>query len=287
MARMNAAIATLTVEPLWARARAMFARAAAAIGRPAAIAAIATLGERLRREIITGKLTNDLVDLMGSPFVSRLVRDTGKSTEEVVRAWLVASRLSDHRALVTQMGAQRTAVSEISGVLGERCGDLDLGERRPQLLPLVARLRGGRGVDAADALGGGEHGAHLGVSDAGGHQRIRVLPQAHHERGAGLEHAQLHQRGGVEVDERHALPPHAAEQARQRILGGLRLRQAGDGAGTGGRSDQALGLQAREQVCGLHAGQAGDRHPAIRDHDRLAFLGGVDSLGEVLAQLRH
>lgn len=53
MARMNAATAApLTAEPLWARARAMFARAVAAIGRPAAIAAIATLGERLRRAII-------------------------------------------------------------------------------------------------------------------------------------------------------------------------------------------------------------------------------------------
>ena len=66
---------------------------------------------RLRREIIAGQLTNDLIDLMGSTFVSRVVRDTGKSTEEVVRAWLVASRLSDHRALVTQMGTQRSALN--------------------------------------------------------------------------------------------------------------------------------------------------------------------------------
>ena len=66
---------------------------------------------RLRREIITAQLTNDLVDLMGSTFVSRLVRDTGKSPEEVVRAWLVASRLADHRALLTQMGEQRSAIN--------------------------------------------------------------------------------------------------------------------------------------------------------------------------------
>ena len=49
---------------------------------------------RLRREIVTAELTNDLVDLMGSAFVSRMVRDTGRSSEDVVRSWLVASRLA-------------------------------------------------------------------------------------------------------------------------------------------------------------------------------------------------
>ena len=53
---------------------------------------------RLRREIIASQLTNDLVDLMGATFVNRLVRDTGREAEEVVRAWLVASRLAGHRA---------------------------------------------------------------------------------------------------------------------------------------------------------------------------------------------
>lgn len=61
---------------------------------------------RLRREIITAEVTNDLVDLMGAGFVTRLVRDTGQSAEEVVRAWLVASRLADHRALLGQMAQQ-------------------------------------------------------------------------------------------------------------------------------------------------------------------------------------
>jgi glutamate dehydrogenase len=61
---------------------------------------------RLRREIIASQLANDLVDLMGSAFVYRVTRDTGSSTEQAVRAWLVASRLADHRALVTQMGEQ-------------------------------------------------------------------------------------------------------------------------------------------------------------------------------------
>lgn len=41
-----------TTEPLWTRARASFARAVAAIGHPAAIAAIAFIGKALRREMI-------------------------------------------------------------------------------------------------------------------------------------------------------------------------------------------------------------------------------------------
>ena len=65
----------------------------------------------LRRQIVACQLTNDLVDLMGATFVYRLCRDTGSSPEQVVRAWLVASRLADHRALLSQMGEQRSALN--------------------------------------------------------------------------------------------------------------------------------------------------------------------------------
>lgn len=68
-------------------------------------------GHRLRREIIAGQVTNDLVDLMGATFVNRVMRDTGRSAAEVVRAWLVASRLADHRALLTEMGRQQSAMN--------------------------------------------------------------------------------------------------------------------------------------------------------------------------------
>jgi glutamate dehydrogenase len=82
---------------------------------PAAIVAAGRddLGaHRLRREIIASQLTNDLVDLMGSAFVYRVTRDTGSSAEQAVRAWLVASRLADHRALLTQMAEQTTINAE-------------------------------------------------------------------------------------------------------------------------------------------------------------------------------
>jgi hypothetical protein len=50
---MNAIAAPATTDPLWTRVRAMFARAVAVIGQPAAIAALTLLSERLRREIVS------------------------------------------------------------------------------------------------------------------------------------------------------------------------------------------------------------------------------------------
>jgi glutamate dehydrogenase len=52
-----------------------------------------------------------LVDLMGSTFVNRMARDTGRSTEDVVRSWLVASRLANHRSLLARMGEQQTVLN--------------------------------------------------------------------------------------------------------------------------------------------------------------------------------
>jgi len=66
---------------------------------------------RLRREIIASQFTNDLVDLMGATFVNRLMRDTGRTSVQVARAWLVASRLADHRALLAEMAKQQTATN--------------------------------------------------------------------------------------------------------------------------------------------------------------------------------
>ncbi len=58
---------------------------------------------RLRRQIIACQLTNDLVDLMGATFVNRISRDTGRTTSEVARAWLIAARLADHAALIRRV----------------------------------------------------------------------------------------------------------------------------------------------------------------------------------------
>ena len=55
---------------------------------------------RLRREIVTSQLVNDLVDLMGAGFLHRVSRDTGKKPEEVTRAWVIAARLADYRTVL-------------------------------------------------------------------------------------------------------------------------------------------------------------------------------------------
>ncbi|HEX6588924.1 MAG TPA: NAD-glutamate dehydrogenase domain-containing protein, partial [Longimicrobiales bacterium] len=49
---------------------------------------------RLRREIVATQLINQMVDLMGATFVHRVMRDTGHTSAEVTRAWLIAARLS-------------------------------------------------------------------------------------------------------------------------------------------------------------------------------------------------
>ncbi len=95
-------------------------------------AALSAAGEaelaahRLGREIVASQLTNNLVDLMGSGFVHRMMRDSGSSAEEVARAWLVASRLAGHRQIMADLLERereaRTAVAYrwyvgLSGVL--------------------------------------------------------------------------------------------------------------------------------------------------------------------------
>jgi glutamate dehydrogenase len=60
---------------------------------------------RLRREIIASQLTNDLVDLMGSTFVERVARETGRTQAEVARAWLIAARLAGARQLRERLAA--------------------------------------------------------------------------------------------------------------------------------------------------------------------------------------
>jgi glutamate dehydrogenase len=49
---------------------------------------------RLKREIVTTELVNELVNLMGSSFLHHAARDSGASIPEVVRAWLAASLLA-------------------------------------------------------------------------------------------------------------------------------------------------------------------------------------------------
>ena len=74
-------------------------------GAVEAAGAAALTGHRLRPEIIATQLANEMVDLMGSTFVHRVTRDTGRSEAEVARAWVIASRLSGASELRAQLFA--------------------------------------------------------------------------------------------------------------------------------------------------------------------------------------
>jgi len=58
---------------------------------------------RLRREIVTTEIVNDLVNLMGSSFLHRTARDAGVEVPTVIRAWLVASLISGAREIRTDL----------------------------------------------------------------------------------------------------------------------------------------------------------------------------------------
>jgi glutamate dehydrogenase len=61
---------------------------------------------RLRREIVTTELVNDLVELMGSSFLHHAARDAGAEIPAVVRAWLIASLLSGSAQLRADLAWQ-------------------------------------------------------------------------------------------------------------------------------------------------------------------------------------
>jgi glutamate dehydrogenase len=57
---------------------------------------------RLRRELIATTLTNGLVDLMGTTFLTRTVRESGATVPEVVRAFVVIEALTDAHTLAAR-----------------------------------------------------------------------------------------------------------------------------------------------------------------------------------------
>jgi glutamate dehydrogenase len=84
---------------------------------PDAVAAVGgerLRAHRLRREIVTTELVNDLVNLMGSSFLHRLARDTGRPIPDVVRAWLVAGRVAGAAELRAELAeAEGTRPQEV------------------------------------------------------------------------------------------------------------------------------------------------------------------------------
>ncbi len=69
------------------------------------------VNHRLRREIVACQMTNDLVDLMGSTFIFRLSRETGRESWEIARAWLVAAKLTQHQLLLNEIRSREGMVA--------------------------------------------------------------------------------------------------------------------------------------------------------------------------------
>src|ERR1700735_3769721 len=57
---------------------------------------------RLRREIITTSVINEMVDTGGSTFLFRLGEETGLPVPDITRAWLVAGEVFGMRAFWQQ-----------------------------------------------------------------------------------------------------------------------------------------------------------------------------------------
>lgn len=66
---------------------------------------------RLQREIIATVLANWLVDLMGSTFLPRVVRDTGASPATVARGWYTAMEIAGVRRLLDGLERNRANLS--------------------------------------------------------------------------------------------------------------------------------------------------------------------------------
>jgi len=66
---------------------------------------------RLQREIVATVLTNWLVDLMGSTFLPRVVRDTGAAPATVARGWYTAVEIAGVRKLLEGLERNRANLS--------------------------------------------------------------------------------------------------------------------------------------------------------------------------------
>ena len=63
------------------------------------------MAHRLRREIITTSVVNEMVDTSGTTFLFRLIEETGASVPDLTRAWLVAREVFDMPAFWHQVEA--------------------------------------------------------------------------------------------------------------------------------------------------------------------------------------
>jgi glutamate dehydrogenase len=98
------------------------------------------LGHRLRREIVTTELVNQMVNLSGISYDHRMTEDTGASVTDVARAWLVTRGVVDFEAWWDEIAALEGIPIDDHLELfldcrrtAERCSLWFLRHRRPPL----------------------------------------------------------------------------------------------------------------------------------------------------------
>jgi glutamate dehydrogenase len=117
------------------------------------------LGEHpLRRELIATVVANDVVDSLGSTFVSRLVAERGAEPAEVARAFVIAREVTSARA--------RWAAVERLGASVEPAAQLELLAGVDWLVEATARW-----------WVAGAHGADLGLTIAAAQEGFRRLAE--------------------------------------------------------------------------------------------------------------
>jgi len=108
------------------------------------------LVHRLRREIATTQLVNQMVNLSGISYDHRMTEDTGASVSDVARAWLVTREVLDFPAWWDEISALRgLALDDLLDLYldcrrtAERCSLWLLRHRRPPIdvMAEVARFR--------------------------------------------------------------------------------------------------------------------------------------------------
>jgi glutamate dehydrogenase len=204
------------------------------------------LSHRLRREIATTQLANQMVNLSGISYDHRMTEDTGASVTDVARAWLVAREVLDFPAWWDEIEAiDEIALDDWLELLldcrrtAERCSLWFLRHRRPpvDISHEIAHFR--EPVRAlADELMGCLKGPIRDAANATVRSRKKQgVPDALAQRSAvwRLLHTTL---DVIEVAERTGVEPLVAAKRYWELFDRLELLWLWDGIGTLPRSDR-------------------------------------------------
>ncbi len=224
---------------------------------------------RLRREIATTELVNQMVNLSGISYDHRMTEDTGASVSDVSRAWLVAREVLDFPAWWDEINQlEHLALEDHLELLldcrrtAERCSLWFLRHRRPPVDINVEVARFRKPVLAlADQLAGCLRGPMRAAAESMAAHRIEVgAPPELAERSAvwRLLHTSF---DVVELAERDQVEPVAVAEAYWAVFDRLELLWLWDGIGALPRSDrwqtQARGA-LRDDLLTVLAGLAGN-----------------------------